>query len=422
MLEVHDLIVDSAESAEDAIDYLGDNRPDIIFMDHEMPGMDGLEAVSTIKNNPETASIPIMMYTAQEGEVYVGQARALGAVGVLPKHIEPVEVSKVLESLQIIGGDSGKRRRVDDDAVMVASASGAYPSLQNLDRDIRVLIQELFDQQRTILQRDLFDSQQIIANRVAKEIRPPEKAEEVVEAPTPKRESTGLLRLIAAGFAAIALFFGFAYWQKSSSLDQALQESTSLQQLLSDQSAIERQDMLQIQSQLNDHQLNLASAQKVALSSVTWAANQASNYGFYDLPLDDYRLSVISELTDYLIALDFRGVVRIETHVGNFCMTVSGPDGYALSAEELPAIQCDQIGFSPDEAYQFGLRQSVAFATFVSLAEERSGGRIRYEITSFGNSRPDLEYPAAANVMASTWNDIAANNNRVEVSIYSDRR
>jgi len=41
-----------------------------------MPGMDGFEAVSAIKNNPHTATIPIMMYTSQEGELYVGQARA----------------------------------------------------------------------------------------------------------------------------------------------------------------------------------------------------------------------------------------------------------------------------------------------------------------------------------------------------------
>ena len=105
VLETHELNVDTAESAEDALDYLTDHRPDVIFMDHLMPGMDGFEAVSAIKQNPDTATIPIMMYTSQEGEVYVGQARALGAVGVLPKKIAPVEVSKVLKSLRVIGGE-----------------------------------------------------------------------------------------------------------------------------------------------------------------------------------------------------------------------------------------------------------------------------------------------------------------------------
>ena len=84
VLEKYDIDVDSAESAEAAIDYLSSNRPDVIFMDHLMTGMDGLQAVRAIKNDPRTATIPIMMYTSQEGEVYLGQARALGALGVLP--------------------------------------------------------------------------------------------------------------------------------------------------------------------------------------------------------------------------------------------------------------------------------------------------------------------------------------------------
>src|SRR5580658_6737674 len=101
-LEKYDIDVDSAESAEAAIDYLNSNRPDVIFMDHLMPGMDGLQAVQAIKNDPRTATIPIMMYTSQEGELYLGQARALGAVGVLPKQIKPADVSKVLYQLHLL--------------------------------------------------------------------------------------------------------------------------------------------------------------------------------------------------------------------------------------------------------------------------------------------------------------------------------
>ena len=102
MLEKYDIEVDMAESAEQAIEYLKSNRPDAIFMDHLMPGMDGLQAVKAIKGNPQTAMIPIMMYTSQEGELYVGQARALGAMGVLPKQVRPVDVSKVLYELHLL--------------------------------------------------------------------------------------------------------------------------------------------------------------------------------------------------------------------------------------------------------------------------------------------------------------------------------
>src|SRR5580658_4573197 len=102
MLEKYDIEVDMAESAEQALEYLKHERPDAIFMDHLMPGMDGLQAVQTIKGNPQTAMIPIMMYTSQEGELYVGQARALGAMGVLPKQVRPVDVSKVLYELHLL--------------------------------------------------------------------------------------------------------------------------------------------------------------------------------------------------------------------------------------------------------------------------------------------------------------------------------
>jgi CheY-like chemotaxis protein len=102
ILEKYELDVDTTETAELAIDYLAHHRPDVIFMDHLMPGMDGFQALQAIKNNPQTATIPIMMYTSQEGELYLGQARALGAVGVLPKQIKQADVSKVLYQLHLV--------------------------------------------------------------------------------------------------------------------------------------------------------------------------------------------------------------------------------------------------------------------------------------------------------------------------------
>ncbi|MCU7812921.1 MAG: response regulator, partial [Candidatus Thiodiazotropha sp. (ex Notomyrtea botanica)] len=69
--------VDTRESAAAAIDYLYDNAPDAIFMDYEMPGMDGFQALKVIKSNPHTAVIPVMMYTSKAGGLAMSQARAL---------------------------------------------------------------------------------------------------------------------------------------------------------------------------------------------------------------------------------------------------------------------------------------------------------------------------------------------------------
>ena len=104
-------------------------------------------------------------------------------------------------------------------------------------------------------------------------------------------------------------------------------------------------------------------------------------------------------------------------------MSESATDGFSLAAADLPAAQCEKIGFESSEAYELGLRQSVAFANYINLAGELDGGRIRYEIVSLGSSSPLLGYPATVTgVPASTWNQIAAGNNRVYVSLYPDEQ
>ena len=117
ILERHEITVDAADSAEAAIDYLTRTKPDVIFMDHLMPGMDGFQAVQTIKNNPRTSSIPILMYTSQEGDLYLGQARALGAEGVLPKQIKQSDVTRMLFQLQLV---SDRRTRERDQTTFTA--------------------------------------------------------------------------------------------------------------------------------------------------------------------------------------------------------------------------------------------------------------------------------------------------------------
>ncbi len=419
MLETHDLDVDTAVSAEDALIYLSDHRPDVIFMDHLMPGMDGFEAVSAIKNNPATATIPIMMYTSQEGEVYVGQARALGAVGVLPKQVEPVEVSKVLQSLRVIG-DSAERRVHKDDAD-ASAGSGEFPNLETLDQDLRTLIEDLFVQQRAVLRRDLLDSYETIATRVVDEIRLPDA--EVPEEEPMGRDSSipGRLQVAVGVLSVASLIFAGLYWQRERSWQELQQQNASLQQMYAEQQAFGEDSELQTRQQLNDYQQSLGTARAVTLNTIEWAANQSSAYDIDSLPLDDFRLSVIEELSEHLRAIDFSGLVRIETHVGDFCMSSAGANGYRLTNAELTTLQCDRVGFAPGEAFALGLRQSVAFANFIKLAETNAVGGIRFDIISLGNSDPLLEYPDASSaVSAAVWNEIAAQNNRVEISIYSD--
>jgi len=90
---------DAVDSAEAALSFLESRQPDVIFMDHMMPGMDGLEATQLIKSNPRTATIPTIMYTSKEGQEYQEMALSHGAHGVLAKPASHEAVMAVIQAL-----------------------------------------------------------------------------------------------------------------------------------------------------------------------------------------------------------------------------------------------------------------------------------------------------------------------------------
>jgi two-component system, cell cycle response regulator DivK len=51
-------------TAEEALELVSTNPPDLILMDIELPGMDGFEAVQRLKRDPDTARIPVCAVTA----------------------------------------------------------------------------------------------------------------------------------------------------------------------------------------------------------------------------------------------------------------------------------------------------------------------------------------------------------------------
>lgn len=418
ILEVHDLEVDTVESAESALEYLNDHRPDVIFMDHMMPGMDGFEAVTAIKNNPDTATIPIMMYTSQQGEVYVGQARALGAVGVLPKEVEPVEVSKVLESLRVIGQRSEREiaaAREGRDEV-----SGEFQALEKLDSGLRELIQDLFAQQRAVIRRDLLDSYEAIASRVADEIRAPREEPVAAEQPGGTRVPASLQIAIAA-MAIVIVVFGWLYWQREQSWQQVREQNATLVAALEQQREIEADGTIEVQRRLDNYQRSVSSTFSRALEAVEWAVNRSAQYPFGQVPLGDRRLAMIEELNEHLLAMGFSGQVVIESHVGDFCMMTGGPDGFVPAPPGIAASDCERVGFDSREALDLGARQSVAFANFINVIDEQTNGQIRYAVVSRGNEASLLAYPPlVSGVSAGEWNEVAKANNRVEITLEPD--
>jgi CheY-like chemotaxis protein len=114
LLEKMNVITQGVESAEEALRYLENKQPDIIFMDHMMPGMDGLEATQTIKNNPKTQGIPTIMYTSKEGDGYNSLAMSHGAMGVLPKPANQQAVMAVIDSLENTAANDVNDTKISD--------------------------------------------------------------------------------------------------------------------------------------------------------------------------------------------------------------------------------------------------------------------------------------------------------------------
>lgn len=446
MLEQHNLEVDAVESAEQALEYLGHHRPDVIFMDHLMPGMDGFQAVQAIKNNPRTATIPIMMYTSQEGDLYVGQARALGASGVLPKQLKPVDVSKVLYQLNLMPErqETEVPRAVETRApavvVMAAEAVSSQVSSQyasghgksdaaarGLSSDLRAQIEGLIKEQTTELRRFVIASLDSFASRVVNDLRnvsgEPSAAPE--SRPAPGRIpiyvalGAGILALVCAGF---AVWFGLNLsnlgTENSALRDQVAKFQESNRQLATLGS--------QLSAAAADRGARSVPPPAIALPSppLADAAPAASGpvvvdavpYG--EVPLSSQRVEAVRTMLSQLEAQSFHGVVRVEIFSGRFCLAGNATDGYSQAPDDLAYAKCDVVGNPALDGMSPVQRQSLAFVNMVAEAEKRSGGAIKINVTSGSAEHLVLPYPNAATegLTAGQWNRAAISNNRIEIT------
>ncbi len=99
MFKDYGMIVTTCESGQEAIDICKDNDFDVIFMDHMMPEMDGVEAMKRIRSDQTKAKIlvPIIAFTANAVSSAREMFRQEGFDGFVSKPVDRVELERVLK-------------------------------------------------------------------------------------------------------------------------------------------------------------------------------------------------------------------------------------------------------------------------------------------------------------------------------------
>jgi CheY-like chemotaxis protein len=417
MLEGYGLQVDSSESAEHALEFLRQTRPDVIFMDHLMPGMDGFQAIQAIKGNPDTAMIPVVMYTSQEGELYVSQARALGAVGVLPKTVKQADVSRVLYQLRLLPERRDTRPAAPIySAQETAAARTQSPAMAigDIEAAIRTATGPLLKEHNMEMRRFVLASLEAFARRIGTELKPvaaPAPAPEPIEAPPPPPPPSRWP--LVAAIAALALLPTFVlaviHTRTLDAMNELAQSNTRLAAYSQEQQL--QLDALRKAVQGREIQIASAAASRPSEANVEY---EPVPYG--EAPLSGARLERLRDMIAQLKAGGFRGTLKVATFVGEFCLVGNGIEGYSMAADDLPANRCDLRGNPFDDGLSIAQRQSLPFANLVSSLRQDKGQSLHVEVEHEGR-KPAVPYPRGdqlAKMTAGDWNKIAAQNNRVE--------
>jgi CheY-like chemotaxis protein len=88
----HDVFV--AENGAEAVEQVRSHAPDLVLMDLQMPGIDGWEATRLLKQDPATASIPVLAVTAQDHEVF--RLREAGFCAYVRKPVRPQALLRLI--------------------------------------------------------------------------------------------------------------------------------------------------------------------------------------------------------------------------------------------------------------------------------------------------------------------------------------
>jgi len=404
MLTESGLAVETAESGEEALGMLSAKKPDVIFMDHMMPGMDGFQAVQAIKDDPETAKIPILMYTSKDERVYVDQARAMGAVGVLPKKLKPEQLQKVLLQLKLIPASqvaptsqvsTSQASRQQQEAIREATQTTleelSRSASEELEKDsMRALFKDLLDQQF-----DRFAEKQTQNNQSTN---------------THWRNQVAQALRFHSLFLIIVVLLGLGWLQW---LMQEQQEST--RNLIKGITQISEQQHQALMVKVDDMYANTTSVNASnanGWNAMEWALNIRPQLDGGVTLIDPTLVAFYQALVMQLEESQFRGELIVTFHSGRWCQAKSEISADAIFTEQ----SC--LPLSEEDA---AVRYEVAKwdAIWQQLATEHP--LINMQAKYAGNQFTKVDYPAVnLSPKVLEWQQAAAINHRLEFELNAE--
>ena len=92
-------VIQGVTNGNAAIEVLKTESPDLVILDVMMPGLDGYEVLTFIREPPRLEGLPVVMLTARAQLDDIQRGLTLGADAYLAKPFDPEELFSVVESL-----------------------------------------------------------------------------------------------------------------------------------------------------------------------------------------------------------------------------------------------------------------------------------------------------------------------------------
>ena len=99
LLKKYNFNISHAYDGEEGIEMVIKNMPDIILTDLDIPKKNGLEICYSLKSNPLTQNIPIVIYSSCEIDSVIRQCKDAGAEAFFKKNVNPSKFAEALEKL-----------------------------------------------------------------------------------------------------------------------------------------------------------------------------------------------------------------------------------------------------------------------------------------------------------------------------------